>query len=101
MLNIRFNYLYRDAANYKLFGSEVFSNKRGLRVSDVSALIKSSLIDGQYFYPTEWNLPLLRSEDGWKMEDTDWCEFLGVEETGDGQTRGSVFELLERVRAGR
>lgn len=98
MLNIRFNYLYRDADNYKLFGSEVFSNKRGLPLESIRSLIKSSLIEGEFFYPTEWNLPLLYSEDGWGMEETDWCEWEGVEETADAVTMGGVFDLLERVR---
>ena len=71
MLNIRFNYFYRDADNYKLFGSEVVSNEQGLRIPDVRALINRSLIDEQYFYPSEWRLPLLHLEDGWGMEETD------------------------------
>lgn len=98
MLNIRFNYLYRDANDYKLYGSEVFSNKRGLRLSDVEGLIRLSLIDGRFFYPAEWNLPLLYSEDGWVMEETDWCEFLGLEETTDAATMSGVWDLLEGVR---
>ena len=94
MLNIRFNYLYRDADNYKLFGSEVFSQKRGLRLSDIEKLIRSALIRKQYFYPAEWKLPLLYSDDGWGMEEMDWCEFEGLEEMTDQVTVGGIWELL-------
>jgi hypothetical protein len=64
MPNIRFKYAFRDIDNYKLFGGEVFSNQQALRLSLVTEKIKSSLIDGQYFYPSDWNLPLLDSEGG-------------------------------------
>lgn len=98
MLNIRFNYLYRDSDNYKIFGSEVFSNKRGLRISDIDELIRSALINKEFFYPSQWNLPLLYSDDGWGMEEKDWCEYWKVEETSDKVTMGGVWEFLERVR---
>jgi len=48
MRNIRFNYLFRDADNYKLFGSEVFSNKERLPLSVIKGLIQSALIDRKF-----------------------------------------------------
>ncbi len=99
MANLRFNYFYRDADNYKLFGSEVFLNKERLDVRSVTALIMSALIDGQYFYPSEWGLPLLCSDDGWGMEGADWCEFEGVEETEEEVTMGSIRDWLKKIGA--
>jgi hypothetical protein len=97
MPNLRFNYFFRDGDNYKLFGSEVFSNEQKLQLSTIIDLINSSLIDGQYFYPSDWNLPLLTSEDGRGMEETDWCEFEGVEETEDDVSLGDVLGWVNMI----
>jgi hypothetical protein len=98
MSNIRFNYFYRDADNYKLFGSEVFSNPLKLDAKRVASTIKLNLIDNQFFYPTEWKLPLLSAEDGWGMDETDWCEFESVEETEEEGSQGSISEWLKTIR---
>ena len=37
MKNIQLNYRYRDAHNYKEFGSVVFSNPSGVTVEEASA----------------------------------------------------------------
>src|ERR1700753_3721066 len=101
MSNIRFNYLFRDADNYKLFGSEVFSNKGRLPLAVIKDVIKSSLIDRKFFYPSEWRLPFLTAEDGWGMMETDWCEFESVELTKDEVTMGRVEDWLKVVGMGR
>lgn len=97
MSNIQFNYLFRDTDNYKIYGSEVFSNEKDLSISVIQERIRSKLIDGQYFYPSQWGLPLLYSEDGWGMEETDWCEYEGVEETDEDDTRCDVSLWIETI----
>ncbi|MEJ0031553.1 MAG: hypothetical protein WDO15_14785 [Bacteroidota bacterium] len=83
MTRIRFNYFFRDADNYKLFGSEVFSNEEGLTLAVIEKSIKSLLIDRQFFYPLQWNLPAVDFRRWMGMEEMDWCEFEGVEEAED------------------
>ena len=74
MLNILFNYLYRDAANYKNFGSVVFANPDNVKIEEVATALESRLIDGCWFYAHEWQVPDLRFAD---INDSDptWHEF--------------------------
>lgn len=73
--NILFNYLYRDASNFKLFGGVVFSNPNNLSLEEIKRRIESRLIDGMYFDPDEWGVPRLRFEDFDEDLDHGWCEF--------------------------
>lgn len=61
-MNIKFSYLYRDSGNYKIFGEIIFSNPDNLVIKDIEHLIRSKLIDGEWFYAKEWRLPNLHSE---------------------------------------
>lgn len=79
--NIKFSYLYRDAANYKLFGSIIFANPDHLPVKAIESVIQSRLIDGEYFDPKKWNVPVLAFEDYVDALDHDWMEFERLEET--------------------
>jgi len=81
MPNIKFNYLYRDSANYKKYGSVVFANPNNIELSEVEALIRSKLIDGEYFYADEWRLPELFLETVDFRVDPTWYEFENVEYT--------------------
>ena len=62
-MNIKFSYLYRDSGNYKRFGDVIFSNPNNLTILDMENLIKSKLIDGEWFYAQDWGLPNLHFED--------------------------------------
>lgn len=57
--NIEFNYLYRDASNYKQFGSIIFSNPNNLSIDKVDAAIRNRLIDGEFFKHNLFNVPSL------------------------------------------
>ncbi len=81
MPNIKFSYLYRDAGNYKNYGQVIFANPNNLSLEQVTELIKSKLIDGQWFYAKEWGMPDLHF-DRWDEElDHGFHEFEGVEFT--------------------
>lgn len=67
MLNIAFDYLYRDGANYKNFGTIIFENEPQLDITELEELIKAKLIDGQYFYASAWKVPDLHF-DTWDNE---------------------------------
>jgi len=99
--NTRLNYLYRDARNFKLFGSVVFSNPTKLSIEEIKHKIESRLIDGMYFDPDEWGVPRLHAEDFDEELDHGWCEFDGVEETTEKTTLGSVFDWLRAIDRGR
>lgn len=56
-MNVRFEYLYRDAANYKAFAQVIFSNPSGLGLSEIFRRIEEALEarspfpDLLHFYP--------------------------------------------------
>jgi hypothetical protein len=98
-MNIRFNYLYRDAGNYKQHGSVVFSNAHHRALREVEQSIRSALIDGEFFNASRWQLPDL-SEQEWDDElDHDWHEFESVEEIEDeGKAYPSIDGFLDRIK---
>ena len=96
--NIQFNYLYRDAGNYKLYGFEIFRNPERVQPEIICKKIKAALIDGESFEPEKWNLKRLGFEE-WSDElDHGWNEFGSVEPTAQGPTSGkSITEFLNEI----
>jgi hypothetical protein len=92
MPNIKFNYLYRDSANYKKYGSVIFSNPDNIELSEIETFIRSKLIDGQWFYADEWGLPELFLETFDYRIDPTWHEFEEVEFTDDITTQSITIE---------
>jgi len=83
MPNIKFNYLYRDSANYKKYGSIVFANPTNIDLLELETLIRSKLIDSTWFYADEWGMPELFFDTfDWKVDPT-WHEFESVEHTDE------------------
>jgi hypothetical protein len=79
MPNIKFNYRYRDRANYKNHSFVIFKNNLSVSIEELELLIKSKLIDETWFYADEWQLPeLFLSFFDYKTDPT-WHEFESVE----------------------
>jgi hypothetical protein len=97
-MNIRFNYLYRDAGNYKQYSSVVFNNPNDRDPSEIEQTIRAALIDGEFFDARQWQLPDLRVGEYDDELDHEWHEFESVEETGDDGTQLSIEEFLNRIR---
>ncbi|GAB3922934.1 hypothetical protein [Mucilaginibacter myungsuensis] len=95
MPNIKFNYLYRDAGNYKTFGSVMFADPDHLSLQELEARIRSKLIDGQWFYAGEWQVPDLHTHPWDEELDHGFHEFesleLTEEEVGVGLTTHPCF----------
>ncbi len=79
-MNIEFFYLYRDAGNFKQFGSVVFANDKHLSIESITQAIKNSLIDELFFDPYAANVPPLFFDDFDDELDHDWHEFEVVKE---------------------
>jgi hypothetical protein len=79
MMNIRFNYLYRDAGNFKQYGSVVFRNPLNRSLAEIEAKLQQCLIDGMYFVAEDLNLPALQQYGYDAALDHDWHEFESVE----------------------
>jgi hypothetical protein len=93
MPNIKFNYLYRDSANYKKIGYVIFANPNKIELAELEKLIKSKLINELWFYADEWKLPVLFTEClDFRINPT-WHEFEGLEYTDEPEN--APFDLNE------
>lgn len=93
-MNIRFCYMYRDAGNYKQFGSVIFSNPSGLSIDKSTDAIKKKLIDDQFFYPEKWNIPLIYAYTFDPELDHQWFEFKNIEFTLEEPTDKRSFDMF-------
>ena len=84
--NLKFEYLYRDAGNYKQFGSIVFENPTQIQPEMASNYIKPDLIDAEYFLPEKVQIPRFVII-GYNSEfDHDWYEFVKFSLTDETPT---------------
>lgn len=73
-------YLYRDAANYKLYEEAEIHNPNNLSLQEFEKWFRSKLIDELYFVPHDFGLikpqfPIYNPE-----LDHDWCELISLTE---------------------
>lgn len=93
--NIQFNYIYRDAGNYKVFGYVVFANPQELSLEFIENKLRASLIDSEFFSPNDWKLPCLKFGDWVPDLDHSWSEYESVEYTSEPPSQEkSVNEFL-------
>lgn len=97
-LNLKLNYRYRDAGNYKQFGSVIFSNENRLSIEEATQLIREKLISEEFFVPKNWNLPPLHFHPHDPELDHDYHEFESWEETWEMPTdQRDVHEFLRKI----
>ncbi|QEM06760.1 hypothetical protein DIU31_025845 [Mucilaginibacter rubeus] len=83
MSNIKINYFYRDAGNYKNFGSIIFINPQNIELSALEDLIRSKLISHHWFYADQWQVPDLHFGTWDNKLDHSFHEFESVEYTDE------------------
>jgi hypothetical protein len=81
MPNIKFNYRYRDGANYKNHSLVIFNNPTGIALVELESIIQQKLIDDTWFYANKWNLPDLHFDTWYNEIDHTWHEFEYIEFT--------------------
>ena len=98
-MNTRFEYLYRDDANYKWFGSVLLSGT----FSDADrSQIESKLDSGEMFVAEQIGLPSLRVQSQLEgvipsIDDNGWHWLVAIIPTDDdGPTITSASELVQR-----
>ncbi len=97
--NIKFNYLYRDGGNFKVWGCEIFSNPDSIETDNIEARIKQSLIDGEFFDPEKWGVSRLKFDDWVPKLDHTWNEYDSIEITNEEPTiHYSINQFLEVIR---
>lgn len=97
--NIKFNYLYRDASNFKQYGSIIFLNLNNLSIPEIDHIIRNLLIDELFFNHIKFGIPSLFFKDK-NDDDHDWHEYENIEMTDEIPTdKRSFEELLKQLRA--
>lgn len=100
MPNIKFSFLYRDAANYKTWGEVVFANPENLSAKDIRQTILNSCNPDGGFDPRPWGLPNIRTQPYDPELDHDYYEFESVEESEEYATEArSLAAFLDVVKA--
>jgi hypothetical protein len=95
--NIQFTYSYTDY-NRKLTGYVVLANPADIPIETINATIRSGLIDGTSFDPSEWGVAPISSYDFDESLDDCWNEFGYVDYTfRKPTTKMGVEELLAKV----
>ena len=100
MPNIKFNYLYRDGANYKNYSFVIFQNPQNITIEDLLDLIKSKLIEEAWFYANQWKLPDLHFGK-WNNEfDHTYHEFESIEYTNEAlNSESTLAEFINTIRS--
>lgn len=103
-MNIRMEYLYRDAGNYKNWGEVVFANPNRVAAIDAEKLVVAELFERQYFFAESVGLPDLHFPDYNLELDHFLHEFHAIAETeeiaNDGQGR-NIEQLIDSLRSQR
>ena len=76
----RISYLYRDAGNYKVHNEAYVA---GVFTDKEKALIRGTLLDGEYFIPCQVGLPEKRFETWDSEADHNWFELMDFETTDE------------------
>ncbi len=79
--NVSFQYLYRDASNYKRHGEAVFTNTTRLPIAEVEKRIRSFLKDGEFFIARQVHIEECFFDVLEDQDDHPWHEFARVEIT--------------------
>jgi hypothetical protein len=97
-MNIKFNYLYRDGANYKQNHSEVFSNREEHTIEEIGKAIRSALIDDGWFYADKWGLKDLHLYKWDNTIDHEWHEYDCIEMTEESATVGEISDFIKLIQ---
>ena len=112
--HVSFNYLYRDASNYKKWGSVVFDNPKRRTVEELTATVqrvlgpRSPYPDVLQFRPETVKLPALFLYEAGSptVDDVDFHEFFSIEtstakpDDPSGRSIDEFLRMLERSCAG-
>jgi hypothetical protein len=102
MRNIKFNYLYRDGANYKSWGDVVFTNPDQLSVNEVEKRLVSVFLPDKLFVASQISIPekFLFLERKFTKNDHCYHEFDSVElcqENSTDSLNRSITDFLKEV----
>jgi hypothetical protein len=98
-MNIEFRYLYRDAANYKLFSSIIMSNRKLIPLEDIINVVEINAIDKMWFVPEKWNIPRLSFDSYIPSMDHEWHEIAEITFIeGQITDERDISEFIEQIK---
>ncbi len=100
-MNIRFEYLYRDAGNFKNWGELVFSNPHNINVNLLKTMVENVLIDQAYFVAFKADVHDLYFKEYNDQLDHSWHEFHAVaqtEEANNDPLGRNIEEFIESLQ---
>lgn len=100
-MNIRFEYLYRDAGNFKNWGEVVFSNPDHLSPEVITQMARAILIDQSFFVAEAAEVPDLHFSDHDDELDHGWHEmhaFASTDEEPNDREQRNIQEFVESLR---
>jgi hypothetical protein len=102
MGNVKFNYLYRDAGNYKKWAQVVFSNPDGLALEETNNALRNAFLPDGLFIASQVRLPEAFFSIAGEATSDDHCfhEFdvaeMSLEDSNDRHQR-SISEFIAEV----
>lgn len=96
-MNIRFEYLYRDAGNFKNWGEVVFSNPRNFTADSIALMADPALIDHVYFVAAKVDIANLHFAEHIDELDHDWHEVHAFQTTSDPPNDAKCRNIEEFV----
>ena len=99
---MKFNYLYRDAGNYKKWGEVIFRNSEEMSIEEVSTRLAKGFDSGSLFIAGQIDIPEVFLYLEWDLSVDDHCfhEFYSIEQSVElpTDTRGrSIRIFVEEV----
>ena len=82
-MNVRLEYLYRDAGNFKNWGEVVFSNPHDIPADTIASLVDQVLIDRVFFVAAKVDVPDLHFAEHIEELDHGWHEIHTFRTTED------------------
>lgn len=96
-MNIRFEYLYRDAGNNKIYNNIVVTNKKGIETEVLKRRIRNVLISEEFFIAKKSNLPKLKFPEYDEDLDHGWYEFSALEDTDCANNDVFYLDIVELI----
>lgn len=101
-MNIRFEYLYRDAGNFKNWGEVVFSNPRDVPADVTASMAEKVLIDHTFFVASKAGVPDLHFSEYNEDLDHGWHEvhaFLPTDEPPNDAQARNIEDFIISLRS--
>jgi hypothetical protein len=98
-MNIKFEYLYRDAGNNKNWGEIIFTNKKNRNINVIDQAIRKILIEKEFFSVNNLNIPDLHFTEHDIDLDHDWHEYHSVSETTNEPTDKLNRDIADFIKS--